>query len=357
MKKRIEELPRTVEEIGKMKWEGNIIPNTWYQHIKFPKSNKPNRLAIEILAEIIYWYRPVEVRDEISLKTIGWRKKFKSDVWQVNYEKLQEKFGATRAEVKSAVDLLVDLKLIKRTFRNFKTDEGLFLSNVMYLEPIVTELGRISFQMGGVVISNSTPSPSVPEDVYGDSYGDSYGNEEEERKASPSSSRFALGEEKELEIPEPTKSYLRFMNSKKLTKPDNEAILQNPDKLESLSQFGFERAWEAWDRYDSRQKLENDGYRPASTRTFSTFLKWSKGKLYNFVMDQFIIETESKNLPQWDYYIWWNSEDGFRGIDTDFADWLVKRRPDLDDVSEYFYTVFSWSERFAYLREYLGITQ
>ena len=361
MKKKVEELPKTVVEIGEINWHDldvNLIPNSWYQYIK--KSKKPNRLAIEILAEIVYWYRPSPVRDEITMKTIGYRKKFKSDAWQVSYAKLEAKFGATRRETKAAVDLLVSLKLVGRTFRNFVTDEGMHLSNVMYLEPVAKNVRGITLERRGSytrseegIRSNDTPSSVAGEDVYRDSYKDSTENKkrEEEEKIPPSSSDGFASTDKNLA--ESVRTYLGFQKLKKLTKADNEAIDQNPSKFKDVSQFGFERAWSAWDRYDSLQSASNYTYRSASTRTFATFVKWGRGRLFDFVMDQFIIEVEAKNVPEWDKYIHWNADDGFRGIEIKFGDWLVKKRPELQDAIESFYLSFSWSQRFAYLKEFL----
>ena len=52
-----------VDEIGNFYFSGNIIPETWFYTI-VNESGKPNMLAINILADIVYWYRPTEVRDE-----------------------------------------------------------------------------------------------------------------------------------------------------------------------------------------------------------------------------------------------------------------------------------------------------
>ena len=46
-------LPATVAEIGKIHFEGNIIPRPWYQRITL-ESRKLDLPAIVILAEIIY---------------------------------------------------------------------------------------------------------------------------------------------------------------------------------------------------------------------------------------------------------------------------------------------------------------
>ena len=55
-------LPAAEIEIGKIHFEGNIIPHPWYQHITL-SSGKPDLPAIIILAEIVYWYRPYQTLD------------------------------------------------------------------------------------------------------------------------------------------------------------------------------------------------------------------------------------------------------------------------------------------------------
>ena len=55
-----------VDAVGKMNLTGNIIPESWY-HTIINENGKTNTLAILILADIVYWYRPTEERDETTL--------------------------------------------------------------------------------------------------------------------------------------------------------------------------------------------------------------------------------------------------------------------------------------------------
>lgn len=72
---------RTVDAIGTLHLSGNVVPQIWYKTIT-KETGKPYLLAITLLADIVYWYRPTEVRDERSGQIIGWRKKFKGDLLQ-----------------------------------------------------------------------------------------------------------------------------------------------------------------------------------------------------------------------------------------------------------------------------------
>lgn len=65
----------TVDQMSRLHISGNIIPVTWFKTIR-KATGKPNLNAIIILADIVYWYRPVEIRDELTGELIGLRKNF-----------------------------------------------------------------------------------------------------------------------------------------------------------------------------------------------------------------------------------------------------------------------------------------
>ena len=74
----------SVDALAEMSISGNVTPVNWYKTI-LRENGKPYLLAICVLSEIVYWYRPVEVRDEHSGMTIGYRKKFREDLLQKTY--------------------------------------------------------------------------------------------------------------------------------------------------------------------------------------------------------------------------------------------------------------------------------
>ena len=55
----------TVDAIGQMHFTGNVIDHHWYKSITLP-DGKADLIAINILAEIVYWYRPRILRDETT---------------------------------------------------------------------------------------------------------------------------------------------------------------------------------------------------------------------------------------------------------------------------------------------------
>ncbi|WIG23658.1 DnaD domain-containing protein [Bacillus anthracis] len=156
-----------VTEIGGLNFKGNVVDHEWFNYITF-SNGKPHIVAIMVLSEIVYWYRPTVIRDEIDGK-VTYKKKFKADKLQKNYQQLADTFGFTKLQVKRACDLLTDMLLIKIEFRTINAD-GKILNNVMFVEPVPTEIKKISsmyqqieeglgyLEVNRVVSSKSRPS-------------------------------------------------------------------------------------------------------------------------------------------------------------------------------------------------------
>ena len=110
---------------------GDIIPSTWYKHILLP-NGKPAINAILLLADIVYWYRPIEVRDEQTGRSLGLQKKFKADAIQRDYADYREKFGFTNKQIRYAFEILEGFKLVQREFRTIELPHTK-LGNVMFI--------------------------------------------------------------------------------------------------------------------------------------------------------------------------------------------------------------------------------
>ena len=121
-----------VDRIGEMNFKGNIIHEAWYSTIR-KTNNKAHILAILILSEIVYWYRPREERDEESGCTVCWKKRFQGDKLKKSYDSLAEKFGSTKDAVRDAVSFLCSLGVVDREFRTVTLADGSRLGNVMFL--------------------------------------------------------------------------------------------------------------------------------------------------------------------------------------------------------------------------------
>ncbi len=79
-----------VDAMDRIRITGNVIPESWYKEI-LRDNGKPYLLAIILLSEIVYWYRPTEDRDESSGCVVGLSKKFRGDLLQKSYEELSVK--------------------------------------------------------------------------------------------------------------------------------------------------------------------------------------------------------------------------------------------------------------------------
>lgn len=147
-----------VNQMAKIHISGNIIPQSWYDTIVF-ENGKPNLNAIVILADVVYWYRPVEIRDESTGQLIGIRKKFREDLLQRSYQDLANQFGISKWQAKSAVVALEDLGVIKRVFRNLNV-KGQAINNVLFMELVPDRLKAVTFPS-----ANSLPPMSQSNDT------------------------------------------------------------------------------------------------------------------------------------------------------------------------------------------------
>ena len=122
----------TVDRMCRLQFTGNVIPSSWYHTIK-KGTGKPNLNAIIILADIVYWYRPVEIRDEATGQLCGFKKKFQADILQRNYQQIAEQFGISKRDATNAIVELEKLGVVRRVFR------------VMFLNLDVDELIRLTY--------------------------------------------------------------------------------------------------------------------------------------------------------------------------------------------------------------------
>jgi hypothetical protein len=149
----------TVDAMGQFAISGNVTPMEWYKTV-LRENGKPYLLAITILSDIVYWFRPTEVRDERTGQVIGWRKKFSGDMLQKSYKQYENLFGESRRSIKAAFDALVELGVIIREFRDVKVgedDEKIFY-NVMFLDLNVERLNELTYPESETEQSENDPS-------------------------------------------------------------------------------------------------------------------------------------------------------------------------------------------------------
>ncbi|HFF3738845.1 MULTISPECIES: DnaD domain-containing protein [Bacillus cereus group] len=135
-----------VLQIGQINFRGNVIDHGWFKTLTL-ENGKPNIVAITILGEIVYWYKPTEIRSE-EFNQIQYKQKFKADMLQKNYQQLADSFGFTKRQVKEACDFLKERDLIKVEFRTIFVN-GTRCNNVMFVEPIPEMIQKISVMYWG----------------------------------------------------------------------------------------------------------------------------------------------------------------------------------------------------------------
>ena len=125
-------LPAAVAEIGKIHFEGNLIPHQWYQRVRL-ESGKPDLPAITILAEIVYWYRPYQTLTKGGKPLL--RKHFDSDMFQCTAAYFSSKFGLTKDQTRKALKRLEEGGYIRREYRDI-VQQGILRNCIMFVEPV-----------------------------------------------------------------------------------------------------------------------------------------------------------------------------------------------------------------------------
>ena len=132
-----------VDQVGKIGLTGNIIPEAWYKTV-ISRNGKVNLLAVNILSEVVYWYRPTELRDETT-GNVTYKKKFRhKDFIQKSYKEICEKFNCSEKQAREALKDLENLGVVKRHFKTVETEYG-FIPNAMFLELIPSALIDLTF--------------------------------------------------------------------------------------------------------------------------------------------------------------------------------------------------------------------
>lgn len=142
----------TVDRMTYFGITGNVTPHAWFKTI-LKDTGRPHLLAIELLADIVYWYRPQEVRDEQTGQLIRYQKKFSGEMLQKSYDAYAEFFGEKKRIIKEAMDVLVKLGVVKREFRNVKTSMTT-LSSVMFLDLDVEKLHVLTYPEEPPIVDN-----------------------------------------------------------------------------------------------------------------------------------------------------------------------------------------------------------
>lgn len=144
----------TVDRMTNFGITGNVIPHAWYKTI-VKDNGRPHLLAIELLADIVYWYRPQEIRDEHTGHLLRYQKKFSGDMLQKSYDLYASFFGEKKRIIKEAMDVLVKLGVVKRQLRTIETD-SMKLPNIMFLDLDVDRLFALTYPEEATAVDNSS---------------------------------------------------------------------------------------------------------------------------------------------------------------------------------------------------------
>ncbi|WP_144508082.1 DNA replication protein DnaD [Bacillus mycoides] len=141
-----------VMKIARINLRGNTMDQGWFKHLTLD-DGKPYMVAITVLSEIFYWYKPTELRAE-ETNEIKYKQKFKADKLQKSYQQLADSFGFTKRQVKEACKYLEKKKLITTEFRTIVIN-GTRCNNVMYVEPNTENIAEISILYQDPITSES----------------------------------------------------------------------------------------------------------------------------------------------------------------------------------------------------------
>lgn len=160
---------QNVATMGAMRMTGNVIPPNWFQTLTLP-SGKPNLPAIIILSDIVYWFRPIELRDEETGRPLPARQKFQADKLQMSYQSWADMFGFGKDQVRAACHYLEEKGLISIEYRTINVS-GVPHNNVTFFDINPQEIHRITHPESTVAdtpivfhgerVSCSTPTPSL----------------------------------------------------------------------------------------------------------------------------------------------------------------------------------------------------
>ena len=138
----------TVDSISQLHFQGNIVQHSWYRHIRY--ENKRGwftcHLSCLILADLIFWYRPQEIRDEHSGHIIGHKKKFSGSILQKSPTDMAELLGCSAKVARESFALLEKLGLIAIDVKPQKTSYG-FMPNVLCVDLVVDAIANITYSV------------------------------------------------------------------------------------------------------------------------------------------------------------------------------------------------------------------
>lgn len=182
-----------VDAIAAINFEGDITPKSWFKHICYQTKKgeqKADRLAIDILSDIVYWYRPYQKRDELTGEVIGWRKKFAENLLRRSPDAFAETLNATVRCIRESMRVLEGLGLITIILQPVRTPYGV-IPNVMHIDINPDAIASISYRV-------NQQDPETIEKSFLTKWvtrNDEMGNKERRNQEQPATISFTLPDE------------------------------------------------------------------------------------------------------------------------------------------------------------------
>ena len=130
-----------VDQVGQVVITGNIVNPNWNYYVT-NESGKTNYLAVQILSEIVYWYRP-SIKENKSTGVPEFEKRFKHDKYlQRSYYQLEENYNCSKKQAQDALKILIRIGVVIQHL-----SDGVHGGNVMYLELVPDVLKKISIDV------------------------------------------------------------------------------------------------------------------------------------------------------------------------------------------------------------------
>lgn len=126
---------------------GDVVPHNWFDSITYrtKRGLYPHHLAILILADTCYWYKPKAIRDEETSKVVRYEKRFSGEKLQRSYEQICDKYGCTEPQAREAVALLEARELITKEYFHHP---GGRKNWQMFIEPNIEKVRDYTFTQG-----------------------------------------------------------------------------------------------------------------------------------------------------------------------------------------------------------------
>ncbi|WP_124330524.1 hypothetical protein [Desulfonema ishimotonii] len=85
-----------------VRFAGTLVPHSFHRHIR-RESGTTDFEGVGIMSDILYHYRPAEIRDRKTGRITGYRQRFRGDKFQISYRQYAEHYGISKGQVTTAV--------------------------------------------------------------------------------------------------------------------------------------------------------------------------------------------------------------------------------------------------------------